>query len=670
MKTFNQIKKEKNTGITHSYDEVQHLTKEELFDIFGMWHEFIIKKVDSETKKDDLSSQDKLFWESTKTIKDEQKKQTTDINLININKLDQTILKDQKNINHSDNNINVPNKVPIKKGNDDTRDILELFENLNNHEIFTPPKISRQIIDLLPQEVFQNPNNKFLDPAVKSGVFLRELFLKLYDYLPNEIIIGFDGNRYDLSKKQERINHILKNMLFGIAISETTAYMSRRTLYGVMKANGDKDEATSKILLPNQLGNKEEKILKQISNLTLNEYYDKRIFLNDVNYNGKNEIEGNIFYPHEELEELINSSEDKEISDKFFPFIDDTNHVKITEVKNGIRFNKKTKREEEMKFDVIIGNPPYQRNDGGGAESTQSAVPLYHYFVLDAIKLNPDYVSLIIPSRWFCTGRGLDDFRKTMLNDHRLQNIVDFPNASECFPSVKIAGGVNYFLWNKNKTSKECVFTNIINGESNTKKIILSENEILVRDMKGLAILDKIKNKTTNFMIDFVSTSKPFGLRTNFKDYQDNFTKGTVKLYGNKFTAYTKIQNISKNIDKINKWKVIAPKTGMGIEEAPYKVIHPAKVIQPNEVCTETYIVIGFYDTQIEAENLLSYYKTKFFRYLISLSKTGQDTAPKVYRFVPLLDMSINWTDQKLYEEYGLTNEEINYINNTIDEMR
>ena len=323
----------------------------------------------------------------------------------------------------------------------------------------------------------------------------------------------------------------------------------------------------------------------------------------------------------------------------------------------------------ETEFDVIIGNPPYQKLDGGGAEHTASAVPLYHLFIQNSIKLNPSYLTMIVPSRWFATGRGLDKFRNFMLNSRELKIIVDFQNSQECFPNVKIGGGVNYFLWEKCYKG-DCLFKSSYQNAFKEHLVDLRENNILIRDIVGLKILKKIREKESKYLIDSVSKSRPFGLRTNFKDFKKEKTNNEyLKIYGNKFIGYIDDKIEIKNKNWINKWKTLSPKTGMGIEDKPLKIMHPPKISEPGSLCTETYIVTGVFDTQKEAENFLSFYKSKFFRFLVSLSKTGQDTASKVYRFVPDLPMDKEWTDEILYKKYNLTQEEIDYIEENIKEM-
>lgn len=538
------------------------------------------------------------------------------------------------------------------------KDILEVFASLNNHEIFTQPSLAKEMINLIPEEVFLNPESKFLDPATKTGVFLREIAIKLHRTLAtyknsNGIskVIGYDGNVYDLSRPQERLNHILKNMIFGIATSEITSYMSRRTLYGVMKANSDKKMDHIDTIAEVEESKGKEYIDKELTKLiekhNFNDYFDINLF---KDY-GEFAQEGNIFYSEKEVEEKI--SKNKEdinfLEESYFPFIENTKHTKILEIKGA-----------KMKFDVIIGNPPYQVNDGGGKGS--SAISIYHKFIEKAIELNPKYISMIVPSRWLTGGRGLDKFREKMLNDNRLAVIVDFKNSKKCFPNVDIKGGVNYFLWDKN-----------YNGHCNYNGIDrqLNEYDIFIRNNNALSIINKVLIMSNSFMNEKVLSRAPFNIKTNFKDYKKEKFENSIKLYGNKQNmkdtngiGYIDKNFITKNIELINQHKIIIPKaSGTGHDKI---ILGKPIYAEPGSICSETYLLIDYFDTKEEALNLIEYIKTKFFRFLISLRKTTQNTAKATYSFVPDLPMDRIWTDEMLYEKYNLNLEEIEYIESKI----
>lgn len=533
-----------------------------------------------------------------------------------------------------------------------TNDILSLFEQLNNHEIFTPPRVARDMLDMLPPEVWSDPSLKFLDPCVKSGVFLREIFYRLFEGLKDKgQFKAFDGISYNLSDNRQRINHIFKNMLYGIATSELTGYVARRTLYGVMEADSDKqiaalDSYTATVLDSPMLGSLQDKYIERS---TFNEYYDHSIF-NTPEHEGF-EKEGNIFYPAGEVSMRVAEDGNYLIEDTYFPFIDNrTSHKKILDIKKGA-----------MKFDVIIGNPPYQLSDGGHGAS---AKPIYNEFIEQAIRLNPKYLSMITPSRWMVGGKGLDKFRKSFLSDKRIRLMRNFVDSRVCFPSVGLEGGVNYFLWDKSYNGA-CSFNGIVR--------VLDEFDTFIQDEVGISVLHKIKKVDSSTLMAKVSSGKPFGIRTFFKEYSDAPTpKKSIKLYGNKLTmkatngiGYVSIDQINDKSLILQKHKVIISEAYGGLDQ----VLGRPMYIESNSCCSETYIVVGAFDNKQACDYLITYIKSKFFRFMVSLKKNTQHGSKSVYEFVPDLPMDREWTDAILYSRYGLTSEEINHIENRISSM-
>lgn len=329
-----------------------------------------------------------------------------------------------------------------------------------------------------------------------------------------------------------------------------------------------------------------------------------------------------------------------------------------------------------MKFDVIVGNPPYQLNDGGCGGL--SAVPLYHKFVLQAKKLNPKCITMIIPARWYSGGRGLNDFRKEMLNDKRIKKIVDFENAKECFPDVDIAGGVCYFLWDRHYKGKTEVYTSKGGKIKYDSERFLLENgaETFIRFNKAISILHKVQVLQERSFADMISTNDPFGFDVRVEgsykrvkpEYKKEPFKGSVKLYYNgwqkKGMGYIDKGSIRRNVKFIEGYKVLIPKAwGVGSMEKDW--IKPL-IVEPNSCCTETYLILGPFAKRIIAENVVSYIQTKFFHLLVFLIKTSQNAMKKVYSFVPMQDFNEVWTDEKLYKKYGLTEEEIAFIEKTI----
>lgn len=318
-----------------------------------------------------------------------------------------------------------------------------------------------------------------------------------------------------------------------------------------------------------------------------------------------------------------------------------------------------------MKFDVIIGNPPYQQNDGGHGAS---AKPLYHLFVQNAINLNPKYLSFIIPSRWFAGGKGLSKFRSQMLNDKRVKKLVDFSNSKDCFPNVNIAGGVCYFLWTKNYNG-DCLFINKSRTEENAKQRKLDQfKPFIIRQNKSISILEKITIFNYPNLSEKISSTNPFGLPTNFKNYTNNKID-TYSIYGNKVVSYVEKKEVVKKHESLNKWKVIISKAYGVSGEYPISVLGKPIVIDKNSVCTATYLVAGFFETEKEALNFEFYLKQKFTRFLIGLVKNTQDMTKEKACFVPDLNMEETWDDNKLYKHFNLSKEEIEYIEQVIKKM-
>lgn len=486
-------------------------------------------------------------------------------------------------------------------------DVLTCLSNLSNDEVFTPPQLVNKILDELPKNIWLNKNIKFLDPVSKTGVFLREIAKRLMEGLKNEI-----------PDEQERANHIFKNQIYGVAITELTSLLSRRSLYCSKNANGKYSVCE---VFDNEQGNIKYSRLKH-------KWDDDRCIYCGASkeiYNRSNLLETYAYeFIHTEKPEAI--------------------------------FN--------MKFDVIVGNPPYQLSTGG---AQAQAIPLYNKFVEQAKKLNPRYLTMIIPSRWFTGGFGLDSFRKDMLNDKRIRIIHDFLNASDCFPGVEIKGGVCYFLWDRDNKGKCEIITHSENKIISTmNRDLLEENiDVFIRYNEAVNILKKIKNLNEDTFDKKVSSQRPFGFSTNFKDILKGGDKDSIKIYANKIVGYLpKTYIIEKNKDGIDKWKLFTPKAiGSGNSKSDW--VKPI-LGEPNSICTETYVMIGPYNTKQEAENVMTYIQTKFFHFLLTLRKNTQDALAKVYSLIPLQDFSQTWDDKKLYKKYNLTEFEIEFIESMV----
>lgn len=492
-------------------------------------------------------------------------------------------------------------------------DVLTCLANLSNDEVFTPPQVVNRMLDMLPQELFRSKETRFLDPVSKSGVFLREIAKRL--------MVGLADVIPDV---YERADHIFTHQLFGIAITELTALTSRRSVYCSKKANGPYSICRK---FQTEEGNLRYRAIEHT------------FVGGKCKYCGASEL-------------VFGESERKELESHAYEFI----HT-----------DKPEKLFGNMKFDVIIGNPPYQLDDGG---AQASASPIYQIFVKQALKLNPRYLSMIIPARWYGGGKGLDDFRKDMLENKNIRILHDFLNASDCFPGVEIKGGCCYFLWNRDQSGVCRVFTHTGDNVIEQKPRFLKEKEsdVFIRYEIGVNILHKIKKLKEKTVDSIVSSQKPFGLRTFVKGNKQPF-KDCITLYQNGGIGYIDKSQIERGEELLDKHKVFISRAYNAGDNYPHQIIGKPIYGAPNTCCTETYVVIGPFKNESESMNFISYISTLFFRFMVFLSKVSQMAPAKVYQFVPPQDFSHPWTDEMLYEKYGLEQPEIDFIESMIRPM-
>lgn len=332
-----------------------------------------------------------------------------------------------------------------------------------------------------------------------------------------------------------------------------------------------------------------------------------------------------------------------------------------------------------MKFDAIVGNPPYQLTDGSGGTND---APIYQYFVSSAINLHPEYVSMIIPSRWFAAGREnlLGEFRKKMLTMHTVRKMNVYPDSHEVFSNVEIKGGVCYFLIDS-KNKGLCNYSLLENGESIVTERALDDFDILIRNPKLSDLVKKIVGQfdtDQKTVADIISSDTPFGIPTNPFGSKKTATGTKVKRTSPddievyyiadkvRSVAYINRSEIKKNIQDIDRYKVFIPEAA-GSGNDPY-VLGKPEVADKGAVCSQTYMYVPF-DTKEEALNFVTYLKTKFFRVLVSAYKISQHTPQRAYGFVPLQNFSKPWTDQELYEKYQLNEDEIAFIETKINPM-
>ncbi len=506
-------------------------------------------------------------------------------------------------------------------------DVLTCIANLSNDEVFTPPEFANQMLDSVAsawaadhngESIWENPNVRFLDPFTKSGVFLREITSRLTAGLAKEIP--------DL---QTRVDHILKNQVFGIGITRLTSLLARRSLYCSKFANGEHSIAKS-------FGNDQGNVWFERVEHTWNG--DKCTFCGTSR-------------------KSLDRGESLETHAYAFIHTDD------------IKSRMKEIFGENMQFDVIIGNPPYQLASDGGTRD----MPIYNKFVEQAKKLEPRYLVMVIPSRWMASGLGLNDFRQNMLTDRHIRALVDYPVASEVFPGVEIKGGACYFLWERDSEG-DCSVTTI-RGDEVVGPVDrnLGEHDVFVRDGRAIQILNKVhKAGEAPSIVDILSVDKEFGWTSNFSGYHEKKKSGDIPIYfirnGKRSSAWIEREAVLKSPELADKWKVMVPKAYGAGESIPHQILGQPFVAPDPSVCTQSYL---FFHTSSEraAKSIESYIRTRFFRFLVSLRKITQDATRSTYTWVPQQKWNRTWTDDALYEKYGLTKREISFIESRIKEL-
>lgn len=492
-------------------------------------------------------------------------------------------------------------------------DILEVIADLSNDEVRTPPSVANAVLDLLPEEVWTNPELRWLDPGAKTGVFLREVTKRL--------MVGLEAAIPD---EKQRLTHILQEQVFGIAITELTALMARRTLYCSKDAAGSR----SVVSMPTSAGN---------------------IWFGRTRHlfaKGRCSICG-----------ATDEKFDSETGENYaYAFIHEDGRLRYQE-------------DHEMKFDVIVGNPPYQMDD---TSDSPSASPLYNKFVEHAISLGPSYIAMIIPSRWMGGGKGLDSFRDLLLKSNKISKLVDYFNAAELFPQVGINGGVCYFLWDASHQGAASVETFRGGDRIGPMARDLHEHEIFIRDPRVADIVRKVSTKESQNFSSIVSVLRPFGLRTYETGSDVQTGKGQVQLYRRGGIGFIDKKLLTDPNNSIEQWKVFLLAVGSGRERetAAHDVVYFRPILAgPGTACTETYLSIGPFGSEASANSALSYLKTKFVRFLVSSRKSGQHINRGLFSFVPFQNWDEEWTDTKLFDLYSLTEREIALIESTIKEF-
>lgn len=518
-------------------------------------------------------------------------------------------------------------------------DVLTCIANLSNDEVFTPPEFANKMLDKVAQawasansgaNIWANSSVRFLDPCTKSGVFLREITSHLTKGLAAEI-----------PNLEDRVNHILTKQVFGIGITHLTSLLARRSVYCSKHANGEHSIAKS---FTSDQGN---------------------IWFERTEHSWRN---GKCTYCGASRKALDRG---QELETHAYAFI----HTDDIKTRVAELFG------EDMQFDVIIGNPPYQLSDDGFGKS---AAPIYQHFVEQAKALEPRYLSMVIPARWFAGGKGLDGFRESMLADGHLRSIDDYLSASDVFPGVGLKGGICYFLWDRENPGL-CRVTTHYKGEapSTASRQLLEKGvDVFIRFNEGLTILKKVvaveSGKANTLSLPeskrfdrLVSSRKPFGLGTTFNGKVVK-TTGDVLVYQNGGIGYAARSSILIGTHLIDKWKLFtgyaAPGTG-NKDTYPHRIISTPFIGEPGTISSETYLCIGPLDSKEQAESVLSYLSCRLTRLLILLHKPSQHTTRKVYTFVPTQEWTRRWTDEDLYAKYDLSASEIAFIEKVVRPM-
>jgi site-specific DNA-methyltransferase (adenine-specific) len=538
-------------------------------------------------------------------------------------------------------------------------DVLTCIANLSNDEVFTPPELASRMLDAIAEawaannvgaDIWADPTVTFLDPFTKSGVFLREI--------TDRLVRGLEGEIPDLL---DRVNHVLTKQVYGIGITHLTSLLARRSVYCSKIADGAHSIAKT---FTTDAGN----ILFERMEHTWVGGTEWVLTADDAGNEIKKFKNGKCKYCGAS-QKTLDRGEGLETHAYVFIHTDDIK-ARVAELFG-----------DDMQFDVIIGNPPYQlETDGAGNQ----ARPIYQQFVEQAKALDPRLLSMIIPARWFSGGMGLDEFRESMLTDDRTRSIDDYLTASDVFPGIGLKGGVCYFLWDRDNPGPCRVTTHYKDLEPTPVVRPLLEHgaDVFIRFNAGLSVLKKVMAVETGgtdslglpeakrFM-SLVSSIGAFGLDTTFRG-KSSGSPADLKVYRNGGFGYVARSEITKEQHAFDKWKVFvgaaAPGTG-NKDTYPHRVLATPFLGEPGSISSWTYNYIGPFDSKAEADSVLSYLSCRLTRLLILLHKASQHTNRKVYTFVPTQTWDRIWTDEVLYAKYGITDDEIIFIEQVVRPM-
>jgi hypothetical protein len=528
-------------------------------------------------------------------------------------------------------------------------DVLTCIANLSNDEVFTPPEFANQMLDTLEQawaesnagkSIWADSTVTFLDPFTKSGVFLREITRRLTEGLASQIP--------DL---EERVDHILTKQVFGMGITRLTSLLARRSVYCSKDATG------------------EHSIAKSFDRDWGNIWFERT----EHTWTGrKKERRANPLTGDEELVEqdgtgkckFCGASEGEYARDEFlethaYAFIHTDNiKARVNELFGA-----------DMQFDVIIGNPPYQLNDGGAGAS---AAPIYDRFVEQAKSLGPRYLSVVIPARWYTGGKGLDEFRSSMLGSGGISVLHDFPDTKDVFPGVNNRGGICYFLWESQYSGDATVVTHEGGTVTSTatRPLVEPGHDAFLRFNEGVTILRKViavEGKAVTGQLTLppesrfsalVSSRNPFGLPTNFQGAIGSSNEDDIAVYRNGGVCFASRSAVEQGSDLVDRWKLFVSRASPGSDDYPHLVLSRPIVAGEATAATDTYVAIGPFEDEETTKIVAQYMGTTFFRFMVSLLRVSINVTRNVYRFVPMLDFSRRWTDDDLALRYGLTEED------------
>jgi len=505
-------------------------------------------------------------------------------------------------------------------------DVLTCIANLSNDEVFTPPEFANRMLDTLAKawaashngaNIWADKTVKFLDPCTKSGVFLREIASRLIKGLADE-----------MPNLEERVNHILTKQVFGIGITHLTSLLARRSVYCSKHANGSHSIAKG---FDNEAGNIWFERLKHTWLGTKCMYCGA----SQATYDRGEGLETHAY-----------------------AFIH-TNDIltRLAELFG-----------DDMQFDVIIGNPPYQLGSDGGTRD----VPIYQHFVAQAKKLEPHFLAMIIPSRWMASGLGLSEFRQSMLGDRRMRELVDYPAASDVFPGVEVKAGVCYFLWDASHDG-DCRVTTSRGGEVvGPTARNLGEYDVFVRDARAMSILRKVQKRGELSINSILARDKEFGWTSNFDGFHETKRAGDLPLYYirtmKRGVGYIARKQVTKSAHLIDTWKVLVPQAFNGGDALPHQILGKPLIAPSPSVCTQSFLFFSV-DSEEEARSLQSYYTTRLFRFLVSVRKITQHATHSTYTWVPMQKWNCTWTDEALYEKYSITKQEREFIESQVRVM-